>query len=103
VSDVEAVVREHSRRVVAGEPQARADLAPGATVIPEELLDQLLAGRFAGFELVAHARIGAHHIFKTRYVGPTTVVVQARWTQAPHGAWQVREAEIVRVEPEETT
>ena len=32
-----------------------------------------------GFELVAHARIGAHHIFKTKFMGPTTLVVQARW------------------------
>jgi hypothetical protein len=103
VSDVEAVAREHARRVVAGEPAIRADLAPGALVTPEALLDQLLGGRFGGFELVAHARIGAHHIFKTRYLGPTTVVVQARWAQAPGGAWQVREAEIVRVEREEIT
>ena len=28
--------------------------------------------RSSGFELVAHARIGAHHIFKTKFVGPTT-------------------------------
>ena len=56
-----------------------ADLAPGAEVTPPDLLEWLMARQFRGSELVAHARIGAHHIFKTKFVGATTVVVQARW------------------------
>ena len=51
-----------------------------------------------GFELVAHARIGAHHIFKTKFLGPTTLVVQARWAEDPGGPWRIREAEVARVE-----
>lgn len=97
MSDVEAVVRDHARRIVAGDVAVRADLAAGAVVEPPDLLDRLLQGRFRDFELVGHARIGAYHIFKTRYVGPNTLVVQARWVPAPRGGWQVAEAEVARV------
>ena len=97
MSDVEAVVREHARRVTTGDPRAREDLAPDATLKPADLLDHLLQGGFHTFELVAHARIGAHHLLKTKYVGSTTVVVQARWTQNATGRWQMLDAEVARV------
>lgn len=96
-ADVEAAVREHARRVTARDPGARQDLAPGAELNPGDLLDRLLQDEFRAFELVAHARIGAHHVFKTRYVGPRTMVVQARWVRSPDGRWQIHEAEVVRV------
>ena len=96
MSDVEAVARAHANRVVAGDPGARADFAPEAEMEPADLLDRLLQGGFRRFELVAHARIGAYHIFKTRYDGPATVVVQARWVERPPGRWQVVEAEVAR-------
>ena len=93
--------RAHAGRVVAADPEARADLAPGSAVDPLDLLDRLLRGRFSGFELVAHARIGAHHVLKTRYDGPTTMVVQARWVQDADRRWRIHEAEIARVAPGE--
>jgi hypothetical protein len=104
VSDVEAAARAHAGRVVAADPAARADLAPGSAVDPPDLLDRLLGGRFSGFELVAHARIGAHHVLKTRYAGPTTMVVQARWVQDADAdrRWRIHEAEIARVAPGES-
>jgi hypothetical protein len=92
----EAAAREHARRIVAGDAGARADVAAGAVIEPADLLDRLLDARFHGFELVAHARIGAYHIFKTRYAGPTSVVVQARWVPAAGGGWQVAEAAVTR-------
>lgn len=97
MSDVEAVVRDHARRIVAGDAAVRADLAAEAVMDPPDLLDRLLQGRFRDFALVAHARIGAYHIFKTRYVGPSTVIVQARWVPAPRGGWWVAEAEVARM------
>jgi hypothetical protein len=54
--------------------------------------------QFRGTELVAHARIGTHHIFKTKFVGTTTVVVQARWAADAAGRWLIREAEVARVD-----
>ena len=99
--ELEAAVREHARRVEAGDPRARDDVTPGAQIEPPDLLDQLLQAQPGRFELVAHARIGAQHVFKTKYVGSRTVVVQARWAQAPDGRWQVRDAEIARVGPAE--
>ena len=90
--------RSHGERVVARSSWAREDLAPGAEVTPPDLVDWLLGHPFERFEFVAHARIGAHHIFKTKFVGPTTVVVQARWAAAADGRWQIREAEVTRTE-----
>jgi hypothetical protein len=95
VSDVEAAARAHAQRLLAGDPGARDDLAP-------DLLDRLLAGRFRSFEVVAHARIGAHHVLKTRYVGPAVLVVQARWVADPAGRWRIHDAEIARVGPGES-
>lgn len=97
----EAAVREHARRVAGGDVRAREDLAPEAAIEPIDLLEQLLAERLGRFELVAHARIGAHHVFKIRYVGSRTVVVQARWAQAADGRWRVLDAEVARVGPAE--
>jgi hypothetical protein len=91
-----AAAEAHASRVLAGDAAARADLMPDAPVEPGDLYDRLLAGPFRGFELVAHARIGAYHIFKTRYIGPTTVVVQERWVRGPDGAWRIHEAELAR-------
>ena len=98
MSDVEAAVRAHAGRVVAHDAAAVTDLASGATVEPPDLLERLLGGSFRGFELVAHARIGAHHIVKTKYLGATTIVVQARWVQEPAaGPWRLHEAQITRI------
>lgn len=94
----EDAARAHAARIVGRDSGAREDLAPGAEVVPSDLLDWLLAHTFREFELVAHARIGAHHIFKTKYVGATTLVVQARWAEDPGGPWRIREAEVARVE-----
>ena len=60
--ELEGAVREHARRVAAGDVRAREDLAPEAVIEPADLLDQLLGERFGRFELVAHARIGGHHV-----------------------------------------
>lgn len=94
----ERAARAHAQRIVGREPRAREDLVPGAEVTPPDLVEWLLAHPFASFELVAHARIGAHHIFKTKFVGPTTLVVQARWAADAGGLWRIREAEVARVE-----
>jgi hypothetical protein len=94
----EGAARAHAQRIVARDVRARDDLVPGAEVAPPDLVEQLLAQPFAGFELVAHARIGAHHIFKTKFVGPTTLVVQARWATEADGSWRIRDAEVTRVE-----
>jgi len=97
VIDPETAVRAHARRVVAGDPRAVEDIAPGARLEPADLLDRLLGGGFQDFELVAHARIGAYHFFKTKYVGSTTIVVQARWTRTADEGWRIQEAEVARV------
>jgi hypothetical protein len=94
----EQAARAHAQRIVGRDARAREDLVPGAEVRPPDLVEWLLARSFSGFELVAHARIGAHHIFKTKFVGPTTLVVQARWATEAGGPWRIREAEIARVE-----
>jgi hypothetical protein len=95
---VEAAVRAHAGRVIAGDASARADLAAGAAVAPADLFERLLEAPLTGFELVAHARIGAHHIFKTRYRGSTTLVVQARWVRDPDGYWRAHDVELARVD-----
>lgn len=96
VDRVEAAVRAHAHRVVTRDPAAREDVAAGAELSPPDLLERLLDGQFEGFDLVAHAKIGAHHVFKTRLVGPAIVVVQARWAEDPDGRWRIREAEVAR-------
>jgi hypothetical protein len=88
----------HAECVVRRDARAREDLAPGAEVAPPDLLEWLMACQFRGFELVARARIGAHHIFKTKFVGSTTLVVQARWAAEANGRWRIREVEVARVE-----
>jgi hypothetical protein len=65
---------------------------------PPDLLEHLLGAQFETFDLVAHAKIGAHHVFKTRLVGPVIVVIQARWAEDPVGRWRIREAEVARTE-----
>ena len=97
-AEPERAARAHAERIVGHDASAREDLAPGAEVAPPDLLEWLVARQFRGFELVAHARIGAHHIFKTKFVGPTTLVVQARWAAEVDGRWRIREAEVARVE-----
>jgi hypothetical protein len=102
VTTVERAVRDHAERVIARDSRVRDDLVPGAPLDPGDLLDQLLAGAFQGYALVAHARIGAHHVFKTRFDGPTTFVVQARWVEDRSGRWRLAEgelAQIARTEP----
>jgi hypothetical protein len=95
----EHAARAHAERIVGRDARAHRDLAPGAELAPG-LLEWLLDRPFGGFELVAHARIGAHHVFKTKFVGPTTVVVQARWAADVNGRWRLHEAELTRVEGE---
>jgi hypothetical protein len=96
----EGRARRHAERVVGRDPRAHEDLASGAEITPPDLVEWLLAHPFSGFELVAHARIGAHHIFKTKYIGPTSLVIQARWAQDAGGGWRIREAEVARTEGE---
>ena len=91
----EAAARAHAARLVVRDPRARDDLVPDARVEPADLLERLLAGPFEAYELVAHARIGAHHIFKTKLIGSTTYVVQARWA-ADGDRWRIREVELAR-------
>ena len=95
--DVVRVAAEHARRLAAGDAGALDDIAPGASVEPPDLLHGLLIERFGRFDVVAHARIGAYHIFKTKLVGSRTVVVQARWAQDAAGRWRIAEAEVARV------
>jgi hypothetical protein len=97
-AEPERAARSHAEHVVGRDPRAREDLAPEAELTPPDLVDWLLSHPFRGFELVAHARIGAHHVFKTKFVGPTTLVVQARWAAEAGGPWRIREAEVARVE-----
>jgi hypothetical protein len=94
----ELAARSHAERVVGRDPRAHEDVSPGAEVTPPGLVAWLLSHPFTAFELVAHARVGAHHIFKTKFVGPTTLVVQARWAAEVGGSWRIREAEIARTE-----
>ena len=96
----ELTARSHAERVVRCDPRAHEDLAPGAEIAPPDLVQWLLSHPFTRFEMVAHARIGAHHIFKTKFVGPTTLVIQARWVAEPGGRWRIREAEVSRTEGE---
>jgi hypothetical protein len=96
-----AAAEAHAARVVAGDAAIRTVLMPEAPIEPGDLYDRLLAGPFRRFELVAHARVGAHHIFKTRYVGPTTLVVQERWVRGNDGTWRIHEAELARVATED--
>ena len=97
-AEPERAARSHAEHVVGRDPRARADVAQGAELTPPDLVDWLLSHPFRGYELVAHARIGAHHVFKTKFVGPTTLVVQARWVAEGSGPWRIREAEVSRVE-----
>jgi len=94
----ERAARSHAERVVGRDPRAHEDLASEAEISPPDLVGWLLTHPFTGFELVAHARIGAHHIFKTKFVGPTTLVVQARWAPDAGGSWRIREAEVARTQ-----
>lgn len=100
MTEPQAAVNAHACRVVAGDAGVRADLAPDAILEPAQLYDRLLDARFRGFEVVAHARVGAYHIFKTKYLGPTIFVVQERWVQGADGRWRIHEAELARVTPE---
>ncbi len=95
--ELETRVRDHARKVTAGDVRASEDLAPGAQVEPADLLDRLLRAGFRDFEVVAHARVGVHHLLKTKYLGPTTMVIQTRWVQERNGHWQIHEAELVRL------
>jgi hypothetical protein len=97
-AEPERAARSHAARVADRDRRAFEDLAPEAEVTPPDLLEWLMGCRFGGTELVAHARIGAHHIFKTKFVGATTIVVQARWAADASGRWLIREAEVARVE-----
>ena len=101
MSDLDAAVEAHARRVVAGDVAAREDLAPDAPVEPADLLDRLLGARLSGYQRVAHARIGGYHVVKVRYVGAPSLVVQACWARDAEGRWRVREAELTRVAVED--
>lgn len=94
----ERAARTHAERIAGRDRRALEDLAPGADVTPPDLLEWLMGCEFRGAELVAHARIGTHHIFKTKFVGPTTIVVQARWVADAADHWLIREAEVARVD-----
>ena len=85
-TEPEQAARAHAERIVGRDARAREDLAPGAEMAPPNLLEWLLDRSFRGFELVAHARIGAHHIFKTKFVGPTTRSCRPDGPPRPAGA-----------------
>jgi hypothetical protein len=68
----------------------RADAARSPGLVAQAPLPWVRAGR--------PCPIGAHHVFKTKFVGPTTLVVQARWVAEAGGPWRIREAEVARVE-----
>jgi hypothetical protein len=97
-TEPERAARAHAERIVGRDRRALDDVAPSAEITPPDLLTWLMARPFRGSELVAHARIGAHHIFKTKFTGSSVVVVQARWAAEPDGRWLIREAEVARVE-----
>lgn len=97
-AEPERAARAHAERIAGRDRSALEDLAPGAEVTPPDLLEWLMGCRFRAAELVAHARIGTHHVLKTKFVGATTVVVQARWVADDAGRWLIREAEVARVE-----
>ena len=97
-AEPELAARTHAERIVGRVRTAFEDLAPGAEVTPPDLLEWLMGCQFREADLVAHARIGTHHIFKTRFVGTTTIVVQARWVADAAGRWLIRDAEVARVE-----
>ena len=96
-AELQAAIDSHARRVLAGDAGLRADLAPSAEIEPPDLIERLLASGLRDFEVVAHARIGAYHLVKTRYRGRTTLVVQERWVRGGDGQWRVHEALLVRV------
>jgi hypothetical protein len=98
LTDPERSVRAHAERIVSRDAGAREDIDPGAEIAPPDLLDRLLGGQFRTFQVVAHARIGNHHIFKTKFVGPVTLVIQARWVADAAGRWRIRDAEVTRAE-----
>jgi hypothetical protein len=101
MTELEEAIEAHARRIVTGDANARADLAPSAHIEPPDLFERLLTGGVHAFDLVAHARIGAYHLVKIRYRGPTTLVVQERWVRGGDGRWRVHEAVLVRVASED--
>ena len=98
LAEPEQAARAHAERIVRRDRRALDDLAAGAEVTPPDILDWLMTHQFRGSELVAHARIGVHHVLKTKFVGASTIVVQARWAAEADGRWLIREMEVARVE-----
>jgi hypothetical protein len=98
--EVEEAALNHGRRVLVRDEGAWEDLVDGAPLEPPDLFDRLLQADFREVALVGHARIGAHHVLKTRFEGALTMVVQARWVKGSAGRWQIHDAELVRVSRE---
>lgn len=95
--DVLEALHAHARSLVAGERTvALAPLLPDAPVTPADLLAQLTGRPFTGYEVVAHARIGRQHLFKVKFLGPVSYVVQSRWGEQGD-SWRLLEVELARV------
>lgn len=98
VADIEPRVRAHAEAVLAKNRAASAgDLSPDAPQDPADLYERLDAGTFTRYEIVAHAKIGFHHIYKTKYIGTEAWVVQERWAEQD-GRWLIRESALLRTE-----
>lgn len=94
-TDLEATVEAHARRIqlrdLAG---IEADLAPVYRAEGLGVYRSLPEGVLSGHEVIALARVGAQPIVKLRFLGPSRVVLQIRWT-LQEGRWQVLEVERV--------
>jgi hypothetical protein len=92
-SAVEQAAHAHAQHIVAGDSAAIAsDCVPHVLQTPEDLYAQLAAAPFERYTIVGHAKIGYHHVFKIRYVGPTVITLHHRLAETD-GKWLVRESE----------
>ena len=92
---VEQAAEVHARHIVAGDRSAmHQDCAAQVLQEPPNLYAQLGAVTFARYAVLGHARIGLQHVFKIRYVGPTTVTLLHRFGVV-EGRWLVLESEWV--------
>jgi hypothetical protein len=92
---LEQAAAAHAQHIVAGDLAAvLQDCIPQVLQTPADLYAQLCAARFEQYAIVGHAKIGLQHVFKVRYVGPTTVILHHRFGDRA-GKWLVLESEPV--------
>src|SRR5262245_33963924 len=90
---VEQAAEAHACHIVAGDKSAvLQDCAAQGLQEPPDLYAQLGAVTFGHYAMLGHARIGLQHVFKIRYVGPTTVTLHHRFGVV-EGRWLVLESE----------